>query len=193
VTDGQDFASREAGAMVDSLDNLIADGQIKPLIAVFIDPRDPATGRNRRDQELVANSLDECPFCDFVALELVPAIDASYKTDLSPNKRALLGFSYGGMFTAHMGLVHADVFNNLAVLSPYIMGEWIFDNLGQRLPLNIFLSHGTYDPGASSLRLHDVLEEKGYPVLYVETHEGHTYAAVRGLMDNLLMYFFGTG
>ena len=55
VTDGQEYARDDLGSMVIVLDNLIADGAIEPLIAVFIDPRDPETGRNRRESEFLAN------------------------------------------------------------------------------------------------------------------------------------------
>ena len=66
----------------------------------------------------------------------------------------------------------------------------IVDLFADRLPLKIFLSHGTYDPGASSLRLRDILEAKDYPLRYVETHEGHSYGSVRGVLDDMLSYFF---
>jgi predicted esterase len=126
-------------------------------------------------------------------MELVPAVDAAYKTDLSPDARALLGFSFGGMFAAHMGLAYADVFHQLAILSPYITAEWIYTGYqeAQRLPLEVFLSHGTYDERAGSPRLRQVLEAKAYPLLYVETHAGHSYGNVRGLLDDLLIYFVG--
>ena len=194
VTDGQDYAAPGMGALVNALDSLIADGRIRPVFAVFIDPRDPVTGENRRRQEMIPAGLATCPFCDFVALELVPAIDAAYKTDPSPDARVLVGFSLGGMFTAHTGLAHPGVFHGLAIQSPYIHQQWILDTYrkSDRLPLVIFLSHGTYDPRATSLRLRDILEAKGYPLRYVETHEGHSYGNVRGVLELMLTYFFRT-
>ncbi|KAF0108238.1 MAG: esterase [Anaerolineaceae bacterium] len=193
VTDGQDFSNPGMGAMVNALDNLIADGRIEPVIAVFIDSRDPLTGDNRRADELVADSLATCPFCDFIALELVPTIDAAYKTNPSPDARAILGFSLGGNFTAHMGLAYADVFHQIAILSPYISANWIFDTYQavERLPLKIFLGHGTYDERAASIHLREILQAKSYSLLYIETHEGHSYGNVRGLLDDMLIYFFG--
>ena len=193
VTDGQDFANPGMGAMINALDNLIADGRIKPIIAVFIDPRDPTSGNNRREEELGAGSLAACPFCDFMALELVPSIDSTYKTDPGPDARALLGFSLGGMFTAHLGLGYPEVFHKIAILSPYIWADWIFDKYQEadQLPVKIFLSHGTYDERAASIRLHDILVAKDYPMLYIENHAGHSYGNNRGLLDEMLIYFFG--
>ena len=50
ATDGQEYAHPEMGALPTTLDNLLADGAIRPVIAVFIDPRSPppaATGASR--------------------------------------------------------------------------------------------------------------------------------------------------
>ena len=192
VTDGQDYANPGMGAMVNVMDSLIAGKRIKPVIGVFVDPRDPTSGDNRREQELKPESLDTCPFCNFVAEELVQAVDTAYKTDPSPDARAILGFSLGGMFAAHIGLAASDRFHQIAIQSPDISGEWIYDTYEQaeQLPLQVFLSHGTYDVRAGSPRLRDILKERGYPLLYIETHEGHSYGNVRGLLDDMLIFFY---
>lgn len=195
VTDGQDYSNPEFGALTIVLDNLIADGKIKPLIAVLIDPRDPVSGENRRQVELVPASPDQCTFCDFLAGELVPAIDSKYKTDAVPDSRAVIGFSLGGQFTSQMGLMYPDVFHLIGIQSPYFLGhEWIFEGYGRenQPPVKIFLSHGSYDQGADSLRLRDLLEKEGYALLYVETHDGHSWGNIRGLLDDMLIYFFGS-
>ncbi|MDW8466111.1 MAG: hypothetical protein RML35_08025 [Chloroherpetonaceae bacterium] len=41
VTDGHEYANDAMGSMVIVLDNLIAERRIRPVIAVFIDPRNP--------------------------------------------------------------------------------------------------------------------------------------------------------
>ena len=192
VMDGQDFANPGMGAMINILDSLIADDRIKPVIAVFIDPRDPVTDRNRREDELVPSSLTNCHFCDFVALELVPIIDQAYKTDPTPDTRAIVGFSLGGNFTSQLGLIYADLFHQIAILSPYISANWIFDTYQEveQLPLKIFISHGKYDEKAASIHLRDILDSKGYKLLYLESHEGHSYGNVRGILDDMLIYYF---
>jgi len=43
---------------------------------------------------------------------------------------------------------------------------------------------------AGSPRLRDILKERGYPLLYIETHEGHSYGNVRGLLDDMLIFFY---
>ena len=193
VTDGQDYVNPKMGSMVNILDNLIADGKIKPIVVVFIDPRDPTVSSNRRERELVPESLDTCLFCDFIVKELVPAVDTSYRTDPSPDARAILGFSLGGMFSAYMGRVYPDVFHLIGIQSPYITREWIYDSYQQseRLPLKVFLSHGSYDVGAGSLRLREILEAKDYRLLFIQIPEGHSYGNVRDTLDDFLVYYFG--
>ena len=192
VADGQDYTNPGMGEMVNALDNLIAARRIRPVMAVFVDPRDPVSGENRREHEFLHDCLAECPLCDFIATELVPMVDAKYRSDPSPDARVMLGFSYGGMFTSHMGLAYPDVFHGVAIQSPYITRKWILDmyRREERLPLKVFLSHGTYDPGASSRRLRDILRLKKYPLRYVERHEGHSFGLVRGVLEDLLIYFF---
>lgn len=102
VTDGHEYADQNLGAMVTVLDNLIFKGTIEAVIAVFIDPRDPNNGNNRRMTEYRANPQ----FAAFVAEELIPKIDNNFKTNPLPSKRAILGTSLGGWNSAFFGLTH---------------------------------------------------------------------------------------
>ena len=195
VVDGQEYADPQMGAMVQALDYLIAGGRVEPVIAVFIDARDPHTGRNRREEEFRRRRLDDNPLGEFIGEELVPLVDKKWRTKASAGSRALAGFSFGGMFAAHMGLAYPDVFGKVAIQSPYIVRRWVLDTyrLAERRPLEIFLSHGTYDEGASSLRLREILVARGYRVRYVERHEGHSFGMVRSQLGDLLTCFFGRG
>lgn len=195
VVDGQEYCNPGMGAMVQALDYLIARRRIVPLIAVFIDARDPHTGHNRREWEFIRDQLDDNLLGEFIAEELVPLVDNELRTDASAAARALVGFSFGGMFAAHMGLAYADVFGKVAIQSPYIVRRWVLDTyrLAERRPVELFLSHGTYDEGDSSRRLREILLARGYQVRYVERHEGHSFGMVRGQVGELLTGFFGRG
>jgi enterochelin esterase-like enzyme len=196
VADGENYADPTLGAMIIVLDNLIADQKIEPLIAVFIDARDPESGMNRRESQFVPLGSNECPYCDFVASELVAMIDATYKTTATPDSRDVLGFSLGGYFTSEMGLAYSDIFHLVAIQSPSYRGsQWIYSSYenAERLPVKVFMSHGTKEYGEGGPRLRDILQEKGYPLLYIEIDGGHIYATVRVALDDMLMYFFGKG
>ena len=191
VTDGHEYAADYLGSMVIVLDNLIADARIPPVMAVFIDPRNPANlAENRRGTEYVANPA----FADFVADELVPAVDAAYRTRATADGRAILGTSLGGLNSAYFGATKTDVFHNVAIQSPAFWA-WpeIYDLYRDTpfLDLRIFMSNGTLHDGDGGPTMAATLEEKGYTFRYVETHEGHSWGQWRGLIDEALLYFFG--
>jgi len=189
VTDGQDFL--QFGQMQVILDNLIAEGKIKPIIAVFIDPRDTVTGENLREKQFVNNP----DYGAFITEELVPAIDAAYNTDLSPDARAIMGASYGGYFGAYFGPRHSDIFHLVGMLSPVVSRDWtVLDawRTADRLPLKLFEAVGAIgDVAGDARQLKAVLEAKGYPLTYIEVNGGHSYGTWRGLLDDLLITFFG--
>ena len=189
VTDGHEYADDKLGAMIIVMDNLIHQGIIKPIIAVFIDPREPGNAsNNRRMTEYVEN----IKFANFVADELVPTIDANYKTNPNPESRAILGTSLGGWNSAFFGLKRSETFKLIGIHSP-AFGEEItqaYSN-SEKLPLKIFMSTGViFDTEAKARRMKTVLENKQYPLHYIEVNEGHSWGNWRALIDEPLTFFF---
>jgi enterochelin esterase family protein len=188
VSDAHEYADPRMGAMPIVLDNLIADARIEPLIAVFIDPRDPKTGVNRRQDEFLSNPA----YAAFIARELVPYVDRAYKTAPSPDKRAILGVSYGGVNAAYSALTYPDMFHLVAMQSPAFVDDTLYQayRTAERLPLKVFLSAGyPWDFDARTIR--DILQDKGYPLHYQEAPEGHSWGQWRSQIDDLLVYFWG--
>src|SRR5205807_6310336 len=60
------------------------------------------------------NSTATGRYEDYVTAELVPYIDARYRTIAAPEGRAVFGKSSGGYGALIMGLRHADLFSALA-------------------------------------------------------------------------------
>ncbi len=203
VTDGNDYSDPEMGGTQTIIDNLIADEKIVPLIAVFIDARNPNNLKdNQREIQFLARPED---FAGFITSELVPTIDAQYRTNATREGRTLLGVSYGGAFTTYAGLRFQDVFGNLAIYSP---AYWVFQSqvaagaprmsafvekaLATRgTPLKIFLSAGIsgwdvgdMQPWAKRFR------ERGDAVELYPFREGHSWSAWSGFTDEMLEYFF---
>lgn len=190
VVDGQEYAHDELGSMVIVLDNLIADGAIEPVIAVFIDQREPKTAINRRDDEFNSTTYEK-----FLVSELVPAIDVAYRTDPVPAKRAILGDSLGGIFVMRVGINHPDVFGLVAMQSPApaLLPEdyAALSESANLLPLKFFISVGTIgDITIPSRLFQKILKEKGYPLQYVEVSDGHSWGHYRAQLDEMLGYFF---
>jgi enterochelin esterase-like enzyme len=190
VTDGHEYADDRLGSMIIVLDNLIHQQLIEPLIAVFVDPRNPAnTGQNRRNTEYRANLR----FANFLAEELVPQIDQNYKTNPLPEKRAILGTSLGGWNSAFVGIRKSETFRLIGIHSPAFDDAIISEyNNTEKLPLKIYMSTGVInDTEIRARHMRTVLESKGYQLAYKEVNEGHSWGNWRGLIDEPLLFFFG--
>lgn len=191
VTDGAWYL--DEGRMQQRLDELIAAGRIEPVLVVFVDARDPdRPKRNRRNDQLTCKQ----DYARFFATELVPAIDAAYPTRREPQARTILGLSFGGLNAACFGLWLPHVFGNLAMQSP-ASGEMLRVVAAQyrreeRLPLRMFLSVGTrQDNTDEGRRFRRTLEDKGYPLTYVEVAQGHTWNNWGPLLPEVLATFYG--
>lgn len=203
VTDGNDFGDPGIGRMPAVLDNLIGDGKIAPVMAVFIDARNPADpSDNQREIQFLRRPDD---FAAFITGELVPTIDGQYHTNAAREARALIGVSYGGAFTTYAGLKYPQVFGDLVIFSP---AYWVYDSAGQAMgdfvrgtlaqkdganPQKVFLSVGIpgwdvgdLKPWAALFRQHGASD-----VQIFHSQEGHSWGAWDGLMDEMLAYFFG--
>jgi enterochelin esterase family protein len=195
VTDGSDYYHDEMGSLVIVLDNLLAAGRIRPLIAVFIDPWDRAAQANRREQELVPRPGGLCAFCDFIVEELVPHIDSRYPTRTTADGRAILGTSLGGLHATYMGLAHPDVFGAIAVQSPaYRPAQFVLDRVlaAEGWKPRVFLDMGLYEKRllGDSRRLARKLEELGVDHRYLEPPEGHSWGHWRATLDDALLFLF---
>jgi enterochelin esterase-like enzyme len=194
VTDGQEYSADALGAMLPVTDNLINGfngKKIKPVILVFIDPRNPSSlGTNRRQQEYTTNPN----YADFVAQELVPVIDAAYKTDKTPQSRMILGTSLGGLVSAYIGFRHSAIFGNVAPMSPafwYSTSIFTMYEGSAKLPLKWFMTTGTIrDTQDRALQMKAILDTKGYPLQYIEVLEGHSWGNWRALIDDILTAAF---
>jgi enterochelin esterase-like enzyme len=191
VTDGEEYSESRQGSMIEILDNLIFKSKIKPLIAVFIDPRNPDTlSENRRMQEYRESKA----FIDFVCNELLPHIDSNYHTIPDANDRLIMGASLGGWNAAWFGLKRTDCFHLIGIQSPAFPDEIINAYADSPLlPLKIFMSTGTiHDTQIQARNMKTVLEKKKYLLKYIEVNEGHSWGNWRALVDDVLIYFFNS-
>jgi enterochelin esterase-like enzyme len=191
ITDGQWYI--RSGNMDEKIDKEIAEGRIEPVIAVFIDNRDPhQLSNNRRNSEFFCNQS----YAQFFEQELVPSIDSEYKTRKDRNSRVILGLSFGGLNSACFGIYAVKTFGGIAMQSPALhpvknLYE-IYDQVG-KLPIKIFLSTGSVDDNTkSNRRWHNHLKRIGYDVAYREIIQGHNWRNWRPLLDDVLQTFFST-
>jgi len=189
VTDGQDYTDDEKGAMLIVLDNLIFREEIRPLIAVFLDPREPGNPSNNRRLEEYNCSQK---FADFLGDELVPLIDKTYKTHVCPDDRAILGTSVGGINSAWIGAVRVNDFHLLGINSPAFT-KVVLDRFSKLdwYPFRVFMTTGVYfDTQKQALDMKAILEKNKVDFQYREVNEGHSWGNWRALMGDMLRYFF---
>lgn len=189
VTDGHEYSHDEIGSMRIVLDNLIAAQEIVPVLAVFIDPR--VGGANLR----VSQYIENAKFASFVADELVPVIDRTYRTDPRRYARAIMGTSLGGLNAAYFAADETDTFYLIGIQSPaFHAGDSIYDLYLNEPVRNvrIHMSWGTiHDVGNAGEVMATILSDKGYTYETLVLNEGHSWGSWRALLDDVLTYFWG--
>ena len=187
--DGQWFI--ESANITNYLDKLIKQKKIKPVVAIFLDNRDPhQLKRNRRNSQFLGNE----EYIKFLKDELVPEIDQKYKTNPSAAQRAITGISFGAVCTAFAGLKASDTFQNIGCQSPAmhpVLEMYDEYETSENLSAKFFLSTGTKnDKLKDTQRFKEIFEKKQYEYIYREVDEGHNWKNWEPLMDDLLIYFF---
>jgi len=110
----------------DTLDTLIAQKEVEPMIVVFPDGRGIAT---QDSQYVNATKLDQ-RMEDFVVSDVVHEIDQRYRTLAVRGARGLGGASSGGYAALNIGIHHPNTFGVLASFSGYfINNEWVVQTL----------------------------------------------------------------
>ncbi len=197
--DGSDYLNYVKAATI--LDNLIHDKQIEPIIGIFITP--PAEpDRNRRTEYGLNRAYEK-----FLATELVPFIDKSYRSEAAAKRRLLVGASFGGLSALSTVLNYSDVFGNAGSHSAYAsFRNDTLINLFQQIntpPLRIYQAIGTYERNITNAlpagetdflkanrTLKSVFERKGYQLRYREYRDGHSTAQWRNDLPQMLRWFF---
>jgi len=181
--DGPEYIS--LGNTDNIFDYLISQQLMVPVIGIFVPPVD-------RTAEYAGNKIDK--FTGFITGELMPDIDARYKTSKDPAKRAMVGASNGGNISLYIGMKHPEQFGKIAAQSSSVIEavNETFSN-GPKLNLTLFLDIGTYDltvliPMVKNLC--NILQEKGYSYQCREWHEGHSWGNWKGHLRIPLTQFF---
>lgn len=99
------------GRAGDILDNLIAEKKARPMIVVMPSGWTPSGG------QVMTSDATKDPFNDEMIKDIIPHIQANYRTLTTPDARALSGLSMGGIQTLNVGLHNLGTFRYLAVMS----------------------------------------------------------------------------
>jgi enterochelin esterase-like enzyme len=93
------------------MDNLIAEGKIKPFIIVM------TYGMTNELKFGKIFEFDIKPFQTVLVDELIPYVDANFRTLSDRNNRAMAGLSMGGMETKTITLANLDKFSHIGLFS----------------------------------------------------------------------------
>lgn len=184
VQDGSEYIRRAQAAVI--ADRMIEEKKVAPFIIVFVDPAD-------RMKEYWADDR----FADFMAEELVPYVDANYRTRRDRDGRALLGASLGGVISIWTALRHPDLFARVGAQSPALQidDERVLTALSKldpsARPFRFYVDVGTMEPTSGARRAQVMLRAKGFPVTYRESQSGHNYTTWRDRLPDAYAALWG--
>jgi enterochelin esterase family protein len=191
VTDGYEYMHDRLGNMVTVLDNLIHLEKIQPVIAVFIDHREPVNrSNNRRMQELAMNEK----YLQFITDELIPVVERNYSISKDPAHRAVLGNSMGGLSAAYFAFTKPNVFGLAGIQSPTFWFKpeiyTLCDN-PENPPVKMFMTTGLINDAEEGTRkMKAILDKNTCAYQYKEVNQGQSWGNSRDLIDDILVYFF---
>jgi enterochelin esterase-like enzyme len=102
------------------LDEMIAKGSIPPIIAVLPDVPSSKGGSYFVDSSYTLEPLRGENVETAFIQDLIPHIDATYRTLPSRNARLVAGYSMGGYAAVRYPLAHPDLFSATIILSPAV-------------------------------------------------------------------------
>src|SRR5687767_7414230 len=138
------------------MDNLIAEGKIKPFIIVMTYGM---TNDIRRGSGGGMRSFNIQPFQTVLLDELIPYVDANFRTIANQANRAMAGLSMGGFETKTITLARPDVFSYFGLLSG---GTYAPDEIKDMSKVKlIFLSSGSKENPDGVRKAATALKEAG--------------------------------
>lgn len=180
------------------LDNLIAEGKIKPFIVVMetsavgpqfpMGPRPAATAANapapgaQRPATPAPGTRPRFSFdkyADLMIKDMIPWVDNNFRTLPDQAHRAMSGLSMGAMCTKSVTLAHLDTFSYIGLFSGgTIAPDEITDKSKVRL---VFMSYGSRERGSDGVKAAaDALNQAGIKsTSYVSPLTAHEWQSWR--------------
>lgn len=165
------------------MDNLVAEGKTKPFIIVMT---------YGMTNELKWGHMKEFkidPFQTVLVDELIPYVDAHFRTIADKAHRAMAGLSMGGMETHIITLNKPDIFSYYALLSG---GIYTPDELKDKAkPKLIFISCGSKERPDGVKNAVTALKGAGYNAIsYVSENTAHEFLTWRRSLHELAPLLF---
>jgi enterochelin esterase-like enzyme len=190
VLDGQDYRGR--GKLANIVDNLIAQGRIRPVAMALVYHGGRARGIEYTCSETTLG---------FLVYRVLPLAQAELNLlDIrsTPGAYGILGASMGGLMALYAGMRAPRIFGHVLSqsgtwnISGYEPVIWDLIRNGPVQPLKIWMDVGRYEWLRLCNRdMYDLLSARGYNVAYREYNAGHNYPAWRNDLWRGLELLFG--
>ena len=188
---------RTLGKMDIALDNIIGRG-VRPIIVVFL----PPLGGGAYAQYVGPGRHH---YARLFTEEIVPLVDATYRTIATRENRANVGMNYAGFMAFYATFATPDLFANLAIQSLYWdqtaadQGQALMAPALAQKPLRIYLDWGKYDLRSpiegnnlrqSTAAFAQLLQTRGYPFAGGMVHDGAGWASWKNRTDRVFEALF---
>ncbi len=196
------------GRATQILDNLIAEGKAKPMIAVFTNgniseeaaPLENSTGYNvpTMNLPLTMEGTFEKSFT-----EIIKYVDSHFRTIAKKQSRAICGLSMGGFHSLYISLNNPDSFNYVGLFSAALgtgseRNSDVYQNLDVKLKAQFDREPALYWIGCgitdflykANLDYMKKLDQAGYQYTYMETGGGHIWRNWRIYLDTFVQLIF---
>lgn len=165
------------------MDNLIAAGRIKPFLIVM------TYGMTNDVKMGGMRNFDIKPFQTVLTEELIPYVDASFRTISDQPHRAMAGLSMGGMETKTITIARPDLFSHYGLLSG---GTYAPDDISDKSKIKlIFLSCGSFENATGVRNAATALNGAGInAVSYISENTRHEFLTWRRSLYELAQLLF---
>jgi enterochelin esterase-like enzyme len=115
---------KSGAEIVRRVNEAIRAARIAPMIVVLVN--------GLRGNTMYCDSRDgKWPLESVIIKDLIPHVDATYRTIAAREGRAVDGFSMGGFGAAHLGFKYPEIFGVISIMAPPLLGP----ELKQHLPM----------------------------------------------------------
>lgn len=192
VFDGTDYLEKARLAII--VDNLIAQGRIRPIAMALVDPG--GTGRT------VEYACSDATVAYVIKCVLPTAQKHLNLIDIQqhPGAYTLMGASMGGLMSLYTALRAPEIFGSVlcesgAFEADHLYYKSVINDLIDYLPpppITLWMDAGKYEwylkPNRNMLVR---LQKRGFNVTYAEHNSGHNYPSWRNHLWRGLEYLFG--
>lgn len=168
------------------LDNLLAEGRIKPFLVVM------TYGMTNEIRLGGLRDFKIEPFETVLVDELIPFVDAQFRTLADQSHRAMAGLSMGGMETKMIALRNLDTFSHIGLFSGgVITPEDVEKAADFRAKVKVFCSCGSRENPDGIKANHDALNKAGVEnAAYVSPNTAHEFLTWRRSLKEFAQLLF---